>query len=258
MGGKPDREVWGRVTARGGGRLAAPSAGLGRVMGVAAVCRLFGVLTPDEDGEADLETNLDNHVRLGIKLRRYRLTHDSSELEVFLQACRRAPLRWPDPSQGLASLATAARQVVLAVGRATSALQTRVDGYVADFLVRKLVLHRLVAEARAQRYIDWSATSLEQVRLISADSSDALGSLPPKWTAAEASWFLFDRPDWACFISMFACLWKEAAQACQGDVAPMVAACESDDFPLAVRSLSDSLGVVPRPLSALRICSPLL
>lgn len=225
------------------------------MMGVAAVCRLFGVLTPDDD---DGESNPDHHVRLGIKLRRYRFTRDSRELEVFLQACRRAPLCWPEQARGLANLATAARQVVLAVGRATAALQTRVDGYVADFLVRKLVLHRLVAEARAQRYIDWSATSLEQVRLVSADSSDALGSLPSKWTAADASWFFFDRPDWGCLISMFACLWKEVSEAGLGQFAALVSACESDDFPLAVQSLSESLGVVPRPLAALRMCTRLL
>jgi hypothetical protein len=192
---------------------------------------------------------------LGLKLRRYRFTHDSSMLESFLQACRTNPLQWPMPGS-LPALAAAARVVVVAVGRQAVALQARVDGYVTDYLVRKLVLRRLVAEAREGRYIDWSATSLEQLRLTSADVGNFLARLPPQWSAADASWFFFDRPDWGVLISMYACLWKEAADTWDGD--KVLTASASPDFPVMVRSLTQAHGVVPRPVTALRMCSPFL
>lgn len=214
-------------------------------MGPATVCRLFQVLVPDD---SDAQTGAD-HVHLGIKLRRYRFTHDSSVLDTFLQACRANPLQWP-PACSLPDIAAIARQVVLAVGRHTAALQTKVDGYVADYIVRKLVLRRLVAEAADGRYIDWSATSVEQLRLVSADSGGFLAALPSNWVAADASWFFFDRPDWGCLISMYACLWKEAADTWGGEAA--LAACASADFPMAVRSLTQAQGVVPRPAAVLK------
>lgn len=237
----------GRVPGREAGRRGMAVAGTGRVMGPATVCRLFQVLVPDD---SDAQSGAD-HVHLGVRLRRYRLTHDSSALDNFLQACRTHPLRWPTEGS-LSAIAASARQAVVAIGRQAAALQTKVDGYVADYIVRKLVLRRLVAEACERRYIDWSATSLEQLRLVSPDASDFLGALPPTWAAAEASWFFFDRPDWGCLISMFACLWKEAADTWDGDAA--LAACASGDFPLAVRSLTQAHGVVPRPAAALRMC----
>ena len=224
-------------------------------MGAAAVLRLFQVLTPDDDRDA--ETGAD-HVHLGIKLRRYRFTHDSSALESFLRACRANPPRWPAQCCTLSPIAATAKRLVAAIGRQTAALQTKVEGYVADYLVRKLVLGHLVAQARAQRYIDWEATSLEQLRLISADAAEFLATLPPKWSAADASWFFFDRPDWGCLISMYACLWKEAADTWCEQYKQALAACASEDFPLAVRALTEAHGVVPRPAAALRMCAPFL
>lgn len=220
-------------------------AGMARVMGPTTVCRLFQVLVLDDD---DAQPGAD-HVHLGVKLRRYRLTHDSSALDAFLQACHDNPLHWP-PACSLPDIAAIARRVVVAVGRHTAALQTKVDGYVADHLVRKLVLRRLVAEAAERRYVDWSATSLEQLRLVSPDSGDFLAALPGTWSAADASWFFFDRPDWGCFVSMYACLWKEAADTWDGEAA--LAACASADFPLAARSLTQAHGVVPRPAAVLK------
>lgn len=218
-------------------------------MGVASTCRLFQILKPLVDGEDDSG----EVVRLGVKRRRHAMTSNSAEAETFLQACCKNPLQWPE-SLALPDLAAAARRALIGIGRVSSALQTKVDGYVCDHLVRKLVMRRLVSEARCQRFVDWSSTSISEVRLVSPDASEFLAQLPARWSAAEASSFFFGRPDWACFISMYACLWKEVAQAWPEEADALLVICRSQRFSDAVESLKECQGVAPRPVQAMRQC----
>ena len=42
------------------------------------------------------------------------------------------------------------------------------------------------------------------------DLSDFLKTFPETWSAADVTNFIFGRPDWGIFVSLFACLLKDA------------------------------------------------
>ena len=45
---------------------------------------------------------------------------------------------------------------------------------------------------------------------LSCDQNDLLKSMPESWSAADISNFIFGRPDWGIFVSLFGCLLKDA------------------------------------------------
>ena len=87
------------------------------------------------------------------------------------------------------------------------------EGYVVDFIVRKLTMGRL---SRWRQY-DWSSMSRDQLRTISADSHELLSELPMGWSAEEVSAFVCGRRDWPFLASTYMCAWKEVADAWPDD-----------------------------------------
>ena len=83
------------------------------------------------------------------------------------------------------------------------------EGYVVDFIVRKLTMGRL---SRWRQY-DWSSMSRDQLRTISADSHELLSKLPMGWSAEEVSAFVCGRRDWPFLASTYMCLWKAVVDA---------------------------------------------
>ena len=85
------------------------------------------------------------------------------------------------------------------------------EGYVVDFIVRKLTMGRL-AQWRLQTQC-WSSMSRDQLWTISADSHELLSELPMGWSAEEVSAFVCGRRDWPFLASTYMCLWKDGADA---------------------------------------------
>jgi len=196
-----------------------------RSFGVASFCVTLGILErldDDATGEADQR----EIVKLGLTGTRYAITDDRATLAAFLCEARRVAVTPPracasTPGQGTSGeadgaqygeYADKAREALKTIGRNTRTLMTKAkaqkSGYYLDFLVRKLYL---MSQAAGGTAADNSTVSLRRLREFSADSKEHLEALPQGWTAEEASQYVCHRPDWAIFISMYMCLWKEVS-----------------------------------------------
>ena len=138
----------------------------------------------------------------------YEATHEVAAVARFLRAYRRQQESW----QRLWELKDVA-QVAQAVGTMTAAMNKDAKafpnsvGYVRKFIDRKLLL--LVVAAGATDPHGWSATPAKIVTNMLPDQHAFASEVPEDWTAADLSRFLFDRDDWAAFVSMWTCLWND-------------------------------------------------
>ena len=80
-------------------------------------------------------------------------------------------------------------------------------GYVRKSIVRKVILGPVAFGELSS--IDWSALSRTQLQELCPDQAGYVETLPETWTAQDISRFVFDRDDWAMFVSCFACLWHD-------------------------------------------------
>ena len=96
------------------------------------------------------------------------------------------------------------------------------DGYSHLFILRKAVLGEV---SRNPEGIDWEAVSMPLLKKFCPDRRDELQSVPASMTAAGLSKLVLGRPDWAVYISMFACLFGEVASRRSADMDDIRAAC---------------------------------
>ena len=81
--------------------------------------------------------------------------------------------------------------------------------YCHAFLRRKLILAQMMATLLHQRRVDWADVTLETIKASPPDQSKVIDMFPRQWSAADLSQFLFERTDWAIFVPLFGCLFKE-------------------------------------------------
>lgn len=122
--------------------------------------------------------------------------------------------------------------------------------YVRGFLVRCLVLGFL---SSAKDHIDWSQVSMEMLRLASPDQSDVLGLFDSNWSASELSEFCFHRSDWAIFVPMFGCLWKEVFDTFNKEV-DLMETVRSAKFVELARAYAKRWGFGAHPWCLVRQC----
>ncbi len=79
-------------------------------------------------------------------------------------------------------------------------------GYVMMSVGRKIII-ALLASGRAS--VDWASMSRPELEELCCDQNEFLKVLPKTWSAADISNFIFGRPDWGIFVSVFACLMKD-------------------------------------------------
>ena len=82
-------------------------------------------------------------------------------------------------------------------------------GYLVTFVGRKTLL-ALLASERAS--VDWASLSRPGLEELCCDQSGFLATFDETWSAADISNFTFGRPDWGMFVSLYACLWKDAVK----------------------------------------------
>eukprot|EP00974_Lingulodinium_polyedra_P066937 6477950-Lingulodinium_polyedra.AAC.1 len=77
--------------------------------------------------------------------------------------------------------------------------------------------------------------ALSELLVICPDQREELGHIPRDVSAGELSRLVFDRPDFAVFASMFACLWGEVADKCSGEtsLADLCNVCKGFDEAIA-------------------------
>ena len=79
--------------------------------------------------------------------------------------------------------------------------------YSRGFLVRCLIIG---AASQSEGKIDWNEVSVSVVRQAPPDQTEVLACFDAKLSAAQLSQLCFLRSDWALFVPMFGCLWREA------------------------------------------------
>ena len=112
-------------------------------------------------------------------------------------------------------------------------------GYLVTFVCRKVVI-ALVASGRAS--VDWQTMSRDELREVCCDQSEFLATFDEKWSAADVSNFIFGRPDWGIFVSLFACLWKDTDVTTKRCKEKLVQGIESGAFERAAATLRSAVG----------------
>ena len=82
-------------------------------------------------------------------------------------------------------------------------------GYVRKSIARKVVMAMVEFGEIA---LDWQSVTVADLARLFPDTGQQLLRFPQKWSVAELSNFLFDRPDLALYASCYACLWHDVAQ----------------------------------------------
>ena len=60
---------------------------------------------------------------------------------------------------------------------------------------------------------DWASMGRAHLEELCCDQNELLKTLPETWSAADISNFIFGRPDWGIFVSLFGCLFRDAIKA---------------------------------------------
>ena len=199
--------------------------GVARFMGLATTSVHMGVLRA-RSGESS-----EKCVSLGLTGLEYEFTGDHSRLSTFLDAvragemplikrpCRDAGDLPPMADAGVVAMADVLtfsaelRGLLKSVGGRVPLGTKGGEGYVVDFIVRKLTMGRLAQWGLSLQTQSWSCMSRDQLRTISADSHELLSELPMGWSAEEVSAFVCGRRDWPFLASTYMCLWKDVADA---------------------------------------------
>ena len=78
---------------------------------------------------------------------------------------------------------------------------------VTSSVARKVVL-AMLSSGRATT--DWASMCRAELEELCADQHELLKTFPETWSAADISNFIFGRPDWAIFVSLFGSLLRDA------------------------------------------------
>lgn len=165
---------------------------------MASTAVALGVLQKVEKG---MDVAGKRSILLGLTAAQYVFTDDASVLQTFLDEARAVTpsvnciIKSPPPSEQNAQTITEdiiahgkeVRKALQHVGKQTNALKTKGgDGYVTDFLVRKMVLGRLSQSYTPGSDQGWDDVSITDLRQVSADSREHLATLPDRWSATQA------------------------------------------------------------------------
>ena len=102
----------------------------------------------------------------------------------------------------------------------------------------------------------WDDVLVSTLQAACPEQTTMLQTGPPHWSDACLSRCIFGRPDWGLFVSMFACLWKEAVDAWPDHVPQMEATLESKIFVDALKTMSTAHGSTPCPMKVLQQVPP--
>ena len=209
--------------------LRAQHSGVARFFGLASFAVDLGILEKLDD---DYDDSRDPReiMQLGLTGTRYAITGDTTKVAKYLEVAREVAVktpkeprastpgtpRWPEmAAMRNGAYADSVRAALKSIGQRTDTIPTKSGtGYCSDFLVRKMYLG-CIASASDGTPQSWENVSLMRLREFCADAREHMSSLPETWTAAEASTYMCMRPDWAMFISMYMCLWKEVSDAAE-------------------------------------------
>ncbi len=117
-------------------------------------------------------------------------------------------------------------------------------GYGVASVVRKVML-ALLASGRAS--VDWGSMSRAELEELCCDQSDFLKAFPEAWSAADVSDFVFGRSDWGIFVSLFACLMKDALKIPNVQPGPVLHCLASPTFGRAADALRAQYGHAVHP-----------
>ena len=116
-------------------------------------------------------------------------------------------------------------------------------GYVTTFVGRKVVLARLAGGLS----VDWANISRQDLQDLSCDQSGSFNAFDPKLSAAVISDFVFRRPDWGRFVSLFSCLWQNGLPDAGKARETLMRDIQSGAFEKAAAALWTSLGHAAHP-----------
>ena len=128
-----------------------------------------------------------------------------AEFVAFRKACRDAQPAWE-----VARCVTSARDVGTAIAEIVRTIGChilRVNGYVRKTVTRSLLL-ACPNVLNAAEEAPWASVRRVELQMWVPDQSHVLEMFPPTATAADISTFMFGRPDWGVFVSMWGCTWQ--------------------------------------------------
>ena len=127
-----------------------------------------------------------------------------AEFVAFRKACRDAQPAWE-----VARCMTSVRDVGTAIAEIVRNIGChilRVNGYVRKTVTRSLLL-ACPNVLNAAEEAPWASVRRVELQMWVPDQSHVLEMFPPTATAADISTFMFGRPDWGLFVSLWGCTW---------------------------------------------------
>ena len=211
--------------------------GVARFTGVAATCRLFGIL---------LLQRSKGSLRLGLTRQRYEFTGDDSTLKKLLEGASSLEKMWRDvldaeSYQGLAQSVHSWMQSLQAACPDLNLPFKSEEGYLRKLFVRKVLIARLCRDLT----VSWQDVSVDTLRTTIPDQNEFLQDVPGDLPASELSNLLFGREDWSVFASFFGCVCKELQDKHGGKLSALEAMVENGEFQRVVSSLGKHLRVNP-------------
>lgn len=220
------------------------------VLGTSITCSSLGIIEQRPDDTAVRASNIGvNYFRMGLLQSLYRACdRGACKAERFLFTCRTQFPTWKRVLQqtDLMVAATMIHDIVSRLAPCNGgSLQALIgDGYVQLSLVRKLTQGCIVHGNMQQ----CSVQAVEAVKQIGTEERNYLDALPEEWTMEEVSRFVFYRPDWGMFVSMFSCLWEEVVRCSPKDAERLLPYVATLEFQARARTLKTATGHASRPM----------
>ena len=218
--------------------------GVARFMGSLSVGRNFGII---EVAKTEAEVRAQTELTLGLMQRKYVTGNAvSADLKTLVGRANSSMFAGEIvDDESLRACCDSVRNELVDLGKHVPALQTKSEGYVLDWICRKFVLAAL---SHNHSKLHWEHVSLQTLRQACADQRCTLDTVPPHWNAKTLSEFFTGRADWAMLVSMFACLFGEAASAWPDRVDEMKQALCSGEFEAALDEFKKTNGRTPCPM----------
>jgi len=188
--------------------------GVARTTGTASMLRQWGYIEtyPLAAAQGPAAPCRRRVYHLGVTQRKYVLAPEAAReaaVRKLLAARSAVETTWSglQDDTDVMSIMAACRKAFRDAAEAAPTMFPKHDtGYIATFVGRKVVLARLAGGLS----VDWGGISRLDLEELSCDQSGSLKACDETWSAADISNFIFGRPDWGMFVSVFACLWHEA------------------------------------------------
>jgi len=220
------------------------------VLGTSVTCSSLGIIEQRADDTAVGASNLGvNDFRMGLLQSLYRACdRGDGKAELFLFTCRTQFLTWKRVLQQT-DLMVAATMIHDMVSRLApcngGSIQALIGGdYVQLSLVRQLT-QGCIVHGNLQQCSLQTVRAVKQIRI---EEGKCLDAFPEEWTMEEVSRFVFYRPDWGMFVSMFSCLWDEVVRSSPKGAEQLLPYVATQEFQARARSLRTATGHAVRPM----------